>query len=145
MTETDRLGLRGRLASLESTIRLLGGANTTGAIAAGAAYHAFEKNAEIQNAVLTAAVFFLFGILTFVFAYAALFFTTHDIDHSMYKEGEPSWPEYLFWKPTKTAEEYKTAAKRELTVTVFGALASFVLFMFGLYFVLSMAVQFKLR
>jgi hypothetical protein len=38
MTETkpERLGLRGRLAHFESGLRLLGGANATGAIAAGA-------------------------------------------------------------------------------------------------------------
>jgi hypothetical protein len=68
---------------------------------------------------------------------------THDIDHSLYKEGEPTWPEYLFWKPMETAEQYRTAAKREFIVTVFCTLASFVLFMTGLYFVLSMAAQFK--
>jgi hypothetical protein len=65
---SERLGLRGRLAHFESTLRLLGGANTTGAIAAGAAFHAFEKNTEVQGTVKTAAALFLFGILAFVVA-----------------------------------------------------------------------------
>jgi hypothetical protein len=60
--KNERLGLRGRIAQIESAIRLLGGANTTGAIAAGAAFHAFEKNVEVQNAVKIAALLFLFGI-----------------------------------------------------------------------------------
>ena len=139
-----RLGLRGRLASFESTLRLLGGANATRAIAAGAAFHAFDKNMDVQNAVKGAAVLFLFGIFTFVIAYAFLFFTIHDIDHSMHKEGESTWPEYLFWVPNKSAEEYKKAAYREYIVTFFGILASFVLFMSGLGFILTMAVHLQL-
>jgi hypothetical protein len=79
-----------------------------------------------------AAVLFLFGIATFVIAYAFLFLTTHDVDHSLHKDGEPTWPEYLFWVPTKSAEEYRKQAKRELVVTMFSGLASFVLFFAGL-------------
>jgi hypothetical protein len=137
----ERLGLRGRLAHIESTLRLLGGANATGAIAAGAAFHAFEKNVDVQNAVKAAAVLFLFGIFTFVVAYAFLFVTIQEIDHSLHKEGEPTWPEYLFWVPTKSAQEYHNAAYWEFVVTGFGLLASFVLFMVGLWFILSMALR----
>jgi hypothetical protein len=141
----ERLGLRGRLAHLESTLRLLGGANATGAtIAAGVAFHAFKENVEIQSAVKTAVVLFLFGVLTFVFAYAFLFLTTSDVDHALHKKGEETWPEYLFWVPTKSAEQYRNAAKREFVVTVFGTLASFVLFVVGLGWILLMAVNLKL-
>jgi hypothetical protein len=138
---SERLGLRGRLAHFESTLRLLGGANATGAIAAGAAFHAFEKNADVQSAVKTAAVLFLFGIFTFVIGYVGLFLATHDIDHSLHQKDEPTWPEYLFWIPTKSAEEYRKAAKREFIVTIFGGLASFILFLIGLAYVLMMAAQ----
>jgi hypothetical protein len=140
----ERLGLRGRLAHIESTLRLLGGANATGAIAAGAAYHAFDKNVDVQDAMKSAGVLFLFGVAAFVIAYAFLFFTTHDVDHSLYKEGEPTWPEYLFWVPTKSTEEYRKQAKRELVVTIFGGLASFVLFFTGLGVILTMAVHLQL-
>jgi hypothetical protein len=58
--KNDRLGLRGRLAHMESALRLLGGANATGAIAAAVAFHTFESHADIQNAVKTAVVLFLF-------------------------------------------------------------------------------------
>jgi uncharacterized membrane protein YhaH (DUF805 family) len=139
--KTERIGLKGRLAHIESTLRLLGGANATGAIAAGAAFHAFEKNVDVQNAIKAAAVLFLFGILTFVVSYAFLFLTTHDIDHSLHKEGEPTWPEYLFWVPNRSAEDYKKAAYWEFVVTVFGLLATFVLFIVGLWFILSMVLR----
>ncbi len=139
--KAERLGLRGRLAHIESTLRLLGGANATGAIAAGAAFQAFKETAEIQGAVKAAAVLFLFGIFTFVVAYAGLFFATHDVDHSMLKPGEETWPEYLWWNAGKTPEEYKTAAKSEFVVAVFGALASFVLFCLGLASTLLMVIH----
>jgi hypothetical protein len=140
----ERLGLRGRLAHFESTLRLLGGANATGAIAAGAAFHAFEKNVDVQNAVKTAAILFLFGVFTFATAYAFLFFTTHDIDHSMHADGKPTWPDYLTWVPTKSAEEYRKQAKWEFIVAMFSGLASCVLFFSGLGFILAMAIHLQL-
>jgi hypothetical protein len=88
-----------------------------------------------------AAVLFLFGIFPSLVAYAFLFFTIEDVDHSLHKEGEETWPEYLFWVPTKSAEEYKKAAYREFVVTGFGLLASFVLFTVGLWFILSMVLR----
>jgi hypothetical protein len=140
----ERLGLRGRLAHIESTLRLLGGANATGAIAAGVAFHTFENNADVQNAVKFAAILFLLGIVTFAIAYGFLFLTTHDIDHSFHKEGEPTWPEYLFWVPDKSSEKYKEAAYREFVVVGFGLLVSFVLFMVALSVILWMAIHLQL-
>lgn len=143
-TKTEKLGLRGRLAHIESTLRLLGGANATGAIAGAVAFHAFENNADVQNAVKTAAVLFLFGIFTFTIAYVALFVATEDIDHSMHKPGEETWPEYLSWAPRMSAEKYKTQAKRELVFTVLGGLFSFVFFLTGLIWILKMATHLQL-
>jgi hypothetical protein len=129
---------------MDSALRLLGGANATGAIAAGVTFHTFEKNADIQNALKLAAVLFLFGICTFTITYAALYVATHDLDHSLHKEGEETWPDYLFWVPTKSPEEYKKTAYRELVVVVFGMMASFVLFIMGLGVILFMASHFQL-
>jgi uncharacterized membrane protein (DUF485 family) len=139
----ERLGLRGRLAHWESGIRLLGGANTTGAIAAGAAFHAFDKNVGVQNAVATAAVLFLFGIFAFIIAYVVLFVATDEVDQSLH-EGEPTWPEYLWWVPTQSAEEYKKAAHKHFVVAAILSLASFILFIIGFAFVLFMAVRLTL-
>jgi hypothetical protein len=142
--KSERLGLRGRLAHMESALRLLGGANATGAIAAAVAFHTFENNAVIQIAVKTAAVLFLFGIFTFTIAYAALFLATEEIDRSMHKQGEETWPEYLFWVPDKSAEEHKTMAKWVFGIALFGGLASFSIFIVGLAVILFMATHFQL-
>jgi hypothetical protein len=142
--KSERLGLRGRLALIESALRLLGGANATGAIAAGVAFHAFEKNAEVQSSVKIAALLFLFGIFTFAIAFMSLFMATYDIDSSLHKEGEPTWPEYLFWVPIKSAEEYRKAGKREFVASALIGLVSFILFLVGLVVVLTMAVRLAL-
>ena len=138
--KSDHLGLRGRLAHYESALRLLGGANATGAIAAGAAYHAFAQNAVVRTWVSVSATLFLFGILIFVLAYIAWFVAVEEIDHSLHKADEPVWPEYLFWIPSKTAEQYKSDAKNKFFVMFFAGLASFISFLVGLASVLMMAV-----
>ena len=140
-TKSDRLGMRGRLAHYESTLRLLGGANATGAIAAGVAFHAFAQNADVQSSVKLAAVMFLAGIFACVIAYPGWFITVLDIDHSLHKESEPTWPEYLFWLPAKTSEEYQSSAKKAFIVAIFLGLASFVFFFFGLASMLLMAIR----
>jgi hypothetical protein len=140
----DRLGLKGRVAHFESALRLIGGANATGAIAAGAALHAFTGNAAVQGSVKLAAVLFLFGIFSFVIAYMGMFMMTLDIEHALYKKDDPLWPDFLFWKPTKTAEEYQKDAKRSFLIAVFMGLASFVFFFVGLANVLMMAINFQL-
>lgn len=143
-TTSERLGLRARLAHFESALKLLGGANATGAIASGAAFHAFAQNADVQSSVKLAAILFLFGIFSFVIAYMGWFMTVLDIDHSLHKEGEATWPEFLFWLPTKTAEEYQSSAKKTFVVTMFLGLASFVFFFCGLSTVLLMAIHLQL-
>jgi uncharacterized membrane protein YhaH (DUF805 family) len=145
MTENrdDRFGWRARFAHFESTLRLLGGANTTGAITAGAAFHAFEKNLDVQGSVKVAAVLFLFGIFTFVISYATLFMAIHDIDHSL-EEGKPNWPEDLFWAPTKSAEDYRKSAKLQFGVSMLAALASFILLFVGLGMVVMMGARLAL-
>jgi hypothetical protein len=76
MTETksERLGLRGTLTLFESALRLLGAANATGAITAGAALHAFaqEAAAPVQNGVKLAVLLFLCGVFAFTFAVCVL-------------------------------------------------------------------------
>jgi hypothetical protein len=130
--KSERLGLRGRLAHFESALRLLGGANATGTLAAGAGFHAFATTPEMQSSLKWAALWFLIGIFGFAVGYVGLFVATEDIDHSLYKKDEPTWPEYLWWVPRKTADEHKTEAKREFIVALLCGLASFLCFMVGL-------------
>jgi hypothetical protein len=142
--KSDKLGLRGRLAHIESTLRLLGGANATAALAAGAALHAFENNAYVLGTLKVVAALFLLGVFAFVVSYVGLFTATHDIDHSLYKESEPTWPEYLWWRPLKTAEGYRKAALREFAISALGALVSFIVFVSGLGIILSLAARLAL-
>jgi hypothetical protein len=140
-TKPERLGLRGRLAHMESGLRLLGGANATGAIAAGAAFNVFKDTADIQNAVKTAAILFLFGIFAFAVSYFGLFLTVEDVDRSLRAKDEPTWPEYLWWVPRKTQEQYRSSAKWEFAVAILGGSVSFALFFIGLGLVLTMAIH----
>jgi hypothetical protein len=142
--KSDRLGLRGRLTHFESALRLLGGANTTGVIAAGAAFHAFAQNAEVQSWVKLSAVLFLLGILAFVVAYMSWFLTVLEVDHALQKDGDPVWPDYLFMLQSKTAEQFQASAKRTFIVSVFVGLASFVFFLVGFASILMMAIRLQL-
>ena len=103
----EPLGFRGRLAHIESAFRLLGGASATGAIAAGAAFHAFKDLPEVQGSVKLAGALFLAGIFTFTIAYVGLFTATHDIEHALYNKDEPTWPDYLWWVPNKPQRSTK--------------------------------------
>ena len=138
--KSDRLGLRGRLTHFESALRLLGGANATGAIAAGAAFHAFDKNVDVQSWLKLSAVLFLFGIFTFVIAYITWFVTVLEIDQALYKDGEPEWPDDLFMRRPKTTDESKASAKNTFVVMVLVGLLSFIFFFTGFATVLMMAI-----
>lgn len=142
---SEQLGLRGILTYYESLLRLIGGANATGAIAAGAALHAFADNADLQSSVKLAGVLFLFGVFTFAIALMVLFVATFEIDHALHKPDEPTWPTYLFWVPQKSVDEYRKEAQRMLVIGSFVGLASFALFMSGLASVLIMAVRLQLN
>ena len=113
-------------------------------IAAGAAFHAFVQNADVQSSVKLAAVLFLFGIFTFVIAYMGWFLAVLEVDQALHKDGDPVWPDYLFMIQSKPAEQYQASAKRTFLVTVFVGLASFVFFFVGLATVLMMAIRLQL-
>ncbi len=140
----DRLGLRGRLTHFESGLRLLGGANATGAVAAGAAFHAFAQNAEVLGSVKLAAVLFLFGIFTFVIAYLAWFVTVLEIDQALHKDGDPVWPDHAFLRYSKTAEEYQSSAKKTFIVMACVGFLSFAFFFSGLGSILMLAIRLQL-
>jgi hypothetical protein len=50
-----------------SGLRLVGAANATGALAAGAAFQAFEKRPEAQSSIKIIIGFFFAGIVAFTF------------------------------------------------------------------------------
>ncbi len=141
MTETksERLGLRGLLALTDSALRLLGGANATGAIAAGAAFHALEKYGDAQRAVKWAAIAFLFGILSFVVGYVGWYVATLEIDMSLRKVDEPG-PEEIFLISHKSVEDHRRHARGNFILMSFAGLCSFVCFILGLGIVINSVV-----
>lgn len=140
-SKSERLGLRGTLALFESVLKLLGGANATGAVAMGAAFHAFGQNAGVRWWVAVAALLFLFGLLAFVVAYATWFMMTIDLEHSMHEADEVTGPEAVLWNRTKTNEEYRKAAKKNHIGTVFIGVASFAFFLAGLSCIFSLSLD----
>jgi hypothetical protein len=67
---SERLGIRGTLTLVENALKLLGGANATGALAVGVAYHTFSASTSNQTTVKVAGILFLIGVALFAVAYA---------------------------------------------------------------------------
>jgi hypothetical protein len=134
---TDKLGLRGTLTLFESALRLIGGANATGAIAAGAAYHAFAGKAEVQASIKWAATLFLIGVFAFTLSYASWFMTSLDFDRSLTEKGgfDDLFP------PVRSREHYRKSGKITFFMTLAFGIASFGCFLFGLGDAITMVTR----
>jgi hypothetical protein len=139
-TKSDRLGVRGTLALIESALKLVGGANATGALSAGVAYHAFIANQLIQQSVARAGVLFLFGVFFFMVAYLCWFFTSVEMDLSLRVKGEEG-PEEALFKGVKTPERSRTSAQRAFLMCAISGAASFSFFALGLALVLQLGIK----
>ena len=133
----ERLGVKGTLALYGSALRLLGAANTTGLIAAGAAFHVFDKNTDLR----VMAVIFLVGIIAFGVGYIFWVSVNIDLDHALQESGDDTRVETLFpFIKERTAEFCLRSAKQGVTVMYAAALISLVCFCLGLLAVLRLAV-----
>jgi hypothetical protein len=81
--ESERLGARGTLTLVENALKLLGGANATGALSVGVAYHTFSANTSHQTTIKVAGILFLLGVALFVVAYVLWFMTSIEWDQSL--------------------------------------------------------------
>jgi hypothetical protein len=140
-TKSERLGLRGTFAFFESALRLVGGANATGAIAAGVAFHAFAQNADMQWSVKAAAVSFLFGIFAFIFGYMLLLISALHMNFSLYERDEKGGPDQVLWARKDSPEEYRERAKKEFWRAQIVGFVSFICFLGGLSSALALAVS----
>jgi hypothetical protein len=131
-TKSERLGLRGTLTLFDSTLRLLGGANATGLLAAGATYHVFDGNPPIQTAVKTAATLFLLGVFSFIFGYMAWFFTSLWMDWSIQVPGEEG-PEQIWFARTRTIKTNQRDAKIGFYVMTAGGAGALGFLVWGLF------------
>jgi hypothetical protein len=136
----DRLGQRGVLALIESAYKLVGGANATGALASGVAYHAFHLNAGVQGTIRNCAIAFLLGTMTFTIAYAVLITASIDLDRSL--DGPSGYDDLLLTNKTQAA--LRKSGKNQLLMSMFIALISLILFFLGIVSVASMAIHLPL-
>src|SRR5215470_14144629 len=88
----ERLGVKGTLALYESALRLLGAANATGLLSAGAAFYVFDKNTDLK----VMAVIFLVGIIAFGVGYIFWVIVNIDLDHALQGSGDDARVETLF-------------------------------------------------
>jgi hypothetical protein len=139
-SKSDRLGLRGNIAIFDSSLRLLGGANATGAIASGVAYHAFNSITQIQILIKVGGILFLFGVFTFALAYTFLVVATIDIDRSLRVE-EKEGPEHEFFPTNLTAKTYQKTAKVTHGLAALLGVVSLGLFLLGLVQYLFLALR----
>jgi hypothetical protein len=133
----------------ESAIRLVGTANATGVIAAGAAFHTFAQAsshaAYFQGLVKLAAILFLLGVVGFAVAYSSWVQTTVEFDCFMRAPGEPleKW-EQIFYSTEnqkKAPEEFGKSAWRCCVLTAIAFCVSLLFFMAGLATVIWLATD----
>lgn len=137
--KSERLGLRGTLALFESALRLIGGANATGLLAAGVAYHSF--NADAQEAIKAAGILFLLGVLGFTVAYVGWFVMSLDIDSSMWGENEEKPPYPWFQGTKKSIAEHRQSAKRAFILMALAGMGSLLSFLIGFLQVTGIALR----
>jgi len=131
--QSERLGVRGTLTLVENALKLLGGANATGALSVGVAYHTFSANTSYQTTIKVAGILFLIGVALFAVAYALWFMTAIEWDQSL-KTSKDKDEESLIFDNTKvkSAEEWRKSAKQKFTIVVLLGLASFAVFLYAL-------------
>jgi hypothetical protein len=139
--KSERLGVGGTFAIYDSALRLLGGANATGALAAGVAFHGFDGKADIQESLKTIAVLFLLGVLMFAVAYVCWFTTRFYIDLALRKAGEEAAPEDVWLPRVRTFEQNRRDARIGFLAMTITGVTSFVLFMCGLAQVLLLGLK----
>jgi len=140
MSDHQRLDLKGLFDVYQSTLRLIGAANATGAITAGAAFHALDKSPEAQHFIEIEALIFLMGVLFFAASYAGLFIVRSEINSYFVTTKTPppsEWEKIFVGELIKRPpDKYLLEAKKVWKITVLAGLCSFVLFMAGLVSVL---------
>jgi hypothetical protein len=140
MSDDKRLRLKGLLEFYAATLRIVGAANATGAIASGVAFQAFEKLPGAQPAIKNIAIAFLLGVFAFAISHLALFLT--QMEMNLYFMGSKKLTEWekIFWVVSKPRRTYLLSAKKDLIVGIFAGLGSFVLFLFGLGLAITFAL-----
>jgi hypothetical protein len=134
--ENAELKFKGLMDIWTASLRLLGAANATGALAAGAAFQAFDKKPEAQSTIKVLVVLFLMGVMLFALSQMAIFFTQLNMEFHFLKLREPSEWEKAFWniKRQQQQDPLVQAKVGYLFMMLLGT-ASFACFLLGLILV----------
>ncbi|MGA8615106.1 MAG: hypothetical protein WB760_26195 [Xanthobacteraceae bacterium] len=134
--------LRDTLDQTTSTLRMLGTANATGALAAGAAFQSFAAHPEIQMSIKIALLAYLFGIVLFALSYVILLDASIEADFfTMASEERVKWEE-IFWLLKKNPGVYAKSAKRAFSAALLFGGASAACFLGGLLYTITLVIRF---
>jgi hypothetical protein len=141
MAETDQnaeLKFKGLMDIWTASLRLLGAANATGALAAGAAFQAFDKKPEGQSTIKVLVVLFLIGVMLFALSQIVMFVTQQNMELYFLRLREPSEWEKTFWNIERQQQQYSplVMAKRGYLYMMFLGMASLACFLLGLILVM---------
>jgi hypothetical protein len=122
-----------RIAEIYSSgVRSLGAANATGALAAGAAYQAFEKRPDVQSSIKEIIVMFFAGIIAFTVSQIAIHLAQIYMERYFRQSTEPADWEGTIFGNKRPDENYLRMVSHDFVVLGFAMIASLVLFLFGL-------------
>lgn len=138
MSENDEVKFKAFIEVYNSALRLLGAANATGALAAGAAYQAFEKRPEDQSSIKLIIGLFFLGFVAFTISQMVMFLLRMYMENYFRRQTQLSaWETILLAGPghPTTATDDLRKARTDFIVMSFAGLFSLVLFLSGLGFV----------
>jgi allantoicase len=144
MSDHQPLGLKGLFDIYQSTLRLVGAANATGAIAAGAAFHSLDKIPEAQSFIKYVVLVFLMGVLAFTISYTGLFVAQMEINSYLAARQtteRTEWEKILLGIIKDPPTKHLLEAKKTWIVMMLAGLLSFLLFVVGLALVLVFVVR----
>jgi hypothetical protein len=133
--------LRDTFDEAASALRMLGTANATGALAAGAAFQGFAARPEIQQSIKIAALAYLFGILMFAMSYLLLLSASQEADFFLHALKERAEWEQSFWQLKKKPEIYLKLSRRFLLgALIFGGVTA-ACFFGGVLYTITLVIR----
>jgi hypothetical protein len=137
MDQNGELKFKGLMDIWTASLRLLGAANATGALAAGAAHQAFDKKPEGQSTIKILVVLFLMGVMLFALSQIVMFVTRQNMEFYFLRLREPTEWEKVFWNIDREQQQHNplAAAKTGYLFMMFLGMASLACFLLGLVLV----------
>jgi hypothetical protein len=138
MDENGEVKFKAFMDIWTGSLRLLGTANATGALAAGAAYQAFDKKPDIQSEMKVLVFLFLLGVISFALSQIGMFNTQMSMAIYFQRSRESCEWEKVFWKIERQQQQQPdplVVAKWGYILMFFLGIASLSCFLLGLILV----------